>query len=148
MTALVVNPNSEVRTLDLRDPASRVAALLDAGTVTPLGHTDSSGVYAVRGHIGGVKVVVYSTDATQMGGAMGTEGCHHIVEAIDVATREGCPVIGLWHSGGARLSEGIEALDAVGNVFGAMIRASGRIPQISVVLGPAAGGAAYGPALT
>src|SRR5262249_14501476 len=53
-----------------------------------------------------------------------------------------------WHSGGARLAEGVEALHAVGLVFQAMIRASGRVPQISVVLGPAAGGAAYGPALT
>jgi acetyl-CoA/propionyl-CoA carboxylase carboxyl transferase subunit len=54
----------------------------------------------------------------------------------------------LWHSGGARLAEGVEALHAVGLVFQAMIRASGRVPQISVVLGPAAGGGAYGPALT
>ena len=55
---------------------------------------------------------------------------------------------GLWHSGGARLAEGVVALDGVGQVFAAMVRASGRVPQISVVLGPAAGGAAYGPALT
>ena len=60
----------------------------------------------------------------------------------------GCRSIGIWHSGGARLAEGVEALDAVGEVFAAMVRASGRVPQISVVLGPAAGGAAYGPALT
>ena len=60
----------------------------------------------------------------------------------------GFPVIGLWHSGGARLAEGVEALDGVGQVFAAMVRASGRVPQISVVLGAAAGGAAYGPALT
>ena len=58
------------------------------------------------------------------------------------------PVVGIWHSGGARLAEGVTALHAVGEVFAAMVRASGRIPQISVVLGPAAGGAAYGPALT
>src|SRR4029078_2143443 len=58
------------------------------------------------------------------------------------------PVIGLWHSGGARLAEGGEALHALGTVFAAMVRASGRVPQISFVLGPAAGGAAYGPALT
>ena len=57
-------------------------------------------------------------------------------------------MIGLWHSGGARLPEGVLALDGVGIVFAAMVRASGRVPQISVVLGPAAGGAAYGPALT
>src|SRR5882724_13726447 len=83
-----------------------------------------------------------------MGGAMGSDGCRHMVEAIDAAVRLRCPVIAVWHSGGARLAEGVEALDAVGQVFAAMVRASGRVPQISVVLGPAAGGAAYGPALT
>src|SRR5690606_222109 len=77
-----------------------------------------------------------------------SEGCQHIVDAIDLAVRERVPVLGLWHSGGARLPEGVVALDAVGQVFAAMVRASGRVPQISVVLGPAAGGAAYGPALT
>ncbi|HYS36144.1 MAG TPA: carboxyl transferase domain-containing protein, partial [Pseudonocardiaceae bacterium] len=58
------------------------------------------------------------------------------------------PVIGVWHCGGARLAEGVESLDGVGQVFAAMIHASGRVPQLSVVVGPAAGGAAYGPALT
>jgi acetyl-CoA/propionyl-CoA carboxylase carboxyl transferase subunit len=148
MTTLAVNPGGAVRTLDPRHPEIRIAALLDTGTVAPLRPADSSGVYAVRGRIDGTKIIVYCTDATTMGGAMGTEGCRHIVEAIDAAIRERCPVIGLWHSGGARLAEGVEALDAVGHVFNAMTRASGRIPQISVVLGPAAGGAAYGPALT
>ena len=58
------------------------------------------------------------------------------------------PIIGLWHSGGARLAEGVLSLHAVGRIFQVMTQASGKIPQISVVLGPAAGGAAYGPALT
>jgi acetyl-CoA/propionyl-CoA carboxylase carboxyl transferase subunit len=57
-------------------------------------------------------------------------------------------VVGLWHSGGAKLNDGVESMDGVGRMFAAMTRASGRIPQISVVLGPAAGAAAYGPALT
>jgi len=70
------------------------------------------------------------------------------VDAIDAAVRERVPVVGLWHSGGARLDEGVVALDGIGQVFAATVRASGRVPQISVVLGPAAGGAAYGPALT
>ena len=104
--------------------------------------------FAARGTIDGAPAVAFCTDATVMGGAMGAEGCRHIVDAIDAAVRERVPVIGLWHSGGARLAEGVEALHAVGLVFQAMIRASGRVPQISVVLGPAAGGAAYGPALT
>ncbi|HVK24808.1 MAG TPA: carboxyl transferase domain-containing protein [Actinokineospora sp.] len=147
MTALATS-SSELLELDPRDPLVRLAQLLDADSMAPLRPADTSGVFAVRGRIDGVKVVAYCTDATKMGGAMGTEGCGHIVEAIDTAVRDRCPVIGVWHCGGARLAEGVESLDAVGNVFAAMIRASGRIPQISVVVGPAAGGAAYGPALT
>jgi acetyl-CoA/propionyl-CoA carboxylase carboxyl transferase subunit len=103
---------------------------------------------AARGTVGGTPAVAFCTDATVMGGAMGIDGCRHIVDAIDTALRERVPVVGIWHSGGARLAEGVTALHAVGEVFAAMVRASGRIPQISVVLGPAAGGAAYGPALT
>jgi acetyl-CoA/propionyl-CoA carboxylase carboxyl transferase subunit len=133
---------------DPRDPALRLAVLLDAGSVEPLAPRDDSGVYAVRGLINGVPVAAFATDPLKMGGAMGSAGCQLIVRAIDLAMAEGMPVIGLWHSGGARLAEGVEALDAVGLVFNAMIQASGKIPQISVVLGPAAGGAAYGPALT
>jgi acetyl-CoA/propionyl-CoA carboxylase carboxyl transferase subunit len=134
--------------LDPRSPYVRGAALVDEGTFSPLRPPDSSGAMAAHGRINGARVVVYVTDGSVMGGAMGSEGCRHIVEAIDTALRLRCPVIGLWHSGGARLAEGVEALDAVGQVFAAMVRASGRVPQISVVLGPAAGGAAYGPALT
>jgi acetyl-CoA/propionyl-CoA carboxylase carboxyl transferase subunit len=68
--------------------------------------------------------------------------------AYDLAIGEHSPIVGIWHSGGARLAEGVRALHAVGLVFEAMIRASGHIPQISIVVGFAAGGAAYGPALT
>ena len=89
-----------------------------------------------------------ATDGTVMGGAMGLEGCTHIVNAYDTAIEEQSPIVGIWHSGGARLAEGVKALHAVGLVFEAMIRASGYVPQISVVVGFAAGGAAYGPALT
>ncbi|PXY27201.1 acyl-CoA carboxylase subunit beta [Prauserella muralis] len=148
MTALAPTTRPASPELDPRDPVLRVGALLDPGTVVPLRPADSSGVYAARGRVDGTPVVVYCTDAGRMGGAMGTEGCRHIVDAIDTAVRERCPVLGLWHSGGARLAEGVEALHAVGQVFAAMVRASGRVPQISVVLGAAAGGAAYGPALT
>lgn len=136
------------RKIDPREPEQRLGALLDEGTMEGITPSDTSGVWAVRGRIDGAKVIAFCTDATRMGGAMGSGGCRHIVDAIDTAVRERVPVIGLWHSGGARLAEGVEALDGVGNVFAAMVRASGRIPQISVVLGPAAGGAAYGPALT
>jgi acetyl-CoA/propionyl-CoA carboxylase carboxyl transferase subunit len=109
---------------------------------------DTSGVLAARGTVEGSAAIAFCTDATVMGGAMGAEGCRHIVDAIDTALRERVPVVGIWHSGGARLAEGVLALHAVGEVFAAIIRSSGRIPQISVVLGAAAGGAAYGPALT
>jgi acetyl-CoA/propionyl-CoA carboxylase carboxyl transferase subunit len=134
--------------VDYRDPEVRLRALFDRGSLRTISGRDDSGVMSARGQIDGTPVIAFATDATRMGGAMGTEGCQHTVDAIDVAVRERVPVIGLWHSGGARLAEGVVALDAVGQVFAAMVRASGRVPQISVVLGPAAGGAAYGPALT
>jgi acetyl-CoA/propionyl-CoA carboxylase carboxyl transferase subunit len=133
---------------DWRDPAVRLTAFLDPGSMRPLAPFDNSGVYIATGTVAGGRVVAYASDPQKMGGAMGSEGCRHIVDAIDTAVRERVPVVGLWHSGGARLAEGVEALDAVGQVFAAMVRASGRVPQISIVLGPAAGGAAYGPALT
>ena len=134
--------------VDYRDPELRLSKLLDAGSMRAMHERDKSGVFAVRGTIHGAPVTAYATDPLVMGGAMGAVGCRYIVDAIDTAVRERIPVIGLWHCGGARLADGVEALDAVGLVFAAMIRASGRVPQISVVLGPAAGGAAYGPALT
>jgi acetyl-CoA/propionyl-CoA carboxylase carboxyl transferase subunit len=134
--------------VDQRDPEARLRALFDQGTLRLLAPRDDSGVLTARGRIDGAPAVAYASDATRMGGAMGTEGCQHIVDTIDTAVRERVPVLGLWHCGGARLQEGVVALDAVGQVFAAMVRASGRVPQISIVLGPAAGGAAYGPALT
>jgi acetyl-CoA/propionyl-CoA carboxylase carboxyl transferase subunit len=136
------------RRTDHRDPEARLRALFDPNTVRPLLPADSSGVLAARGSVNGAEVVAFCSDATVQGGAMGRDGCDHIVMAYDVAMRERLPIVGLWHSGGARLREGVESLHAVGRVFTAMTLASGRIPQVSVVLGPAAGGAAYGPALT
>lgn len=146
MTTTVTSP--ETPTVDYRDPELRLRSLFDAGTLRLLAPRDTSGVLCARGEIEGTPAIAYATDATKMGGAMGLDGCRHIVDAIDTAVRERVPVLGIWHSGGARLAEGVVALDAVGQVFAAMVRASGRVPQISVVLGPAAGGAAYGPALT
>ncbi|SDC88396.1 acetyl-CoA/propionyl-CoA carboxylase carboxyl transferase subunit [Geodermatophilus telluris] len=146
MTTLHAVPT--LPTTDPRDPEDRLRRLLDPGSVTLLAPRDTSGTLAARGTVSGSPVIAYCTDATVMGGAMGVDGCRHVVDAIDTALRERLPVVGLWHSGGARLAEGVTALHAVGEVFAAMVRASGRVPQISVVLGPAAGGAAYGPALT
>ncbi|HET8683171.1 MAG TPA: carboxyl transferase domain-containing protein [Micromonosporaceae bacterium] len=141
-------PAGPAGTSDYRDPEVRLRALFDLGSLRLASERDDSGVLAARGEVDGTRVIAFATDGTRMGGAMGSEGCRTIVDTIDTAVRERVPVLGLWHSGGARLAEGVVALDGVGQVFAAMVRASGRVPQISVVLGPAAGGAAYGPALT
>ncbi|MGL4306403.1 MAG: acyl-CoA carboxylase subunit beta [Mycobacteriaceae bacterium] len=134
--------------LDPRDPLLRLKKFFDINTVELLHPRDKSGVLAASGKVNGVHTIAFCTDGTVMGGAMGVDGCRHIVDAYDVAIAEQAPIIGIWHSGGARLAEGVEALHAVGLVFEAMIRASGFVPQISIVVGFAAGGAAYGPALT
>jgi acetyl-CoA/propionyl-CoA carboxylase carboxyl transferase subunit len=131
-----------------RDPHSRLRALFDAGDLMVIRDEEGSGVVTATGSVKGRTVVAFATDATIQGGAMGREGCDAIVAAYDLAIRSGCPVVGIWQSGGARLAEGVASLDGVGRVFAKMTHASGRVPQISVVLGPAAGGAAYGPALT
>ncbi|WP_336213562.1 carboxyl transferase domain-containing protein [Nonomuraea sp. LPB2021202275-12-8] len=140
--------SSDQEPADPRDPAVRLAALLDEGSLRLITPVDKSGVLAAMGRVEGVPVVAFCSDARFQGGAMGSEGCEHIVHAYDVAVRERVPVLGIWHSGGARLAEGVESLHAVGRVFAAMTKASGVVPQISVVVGAAAGGAAYGPALT
>ena len=144
----IMAPEAVGETLDPRDPLLRLSTFFDDGTVELLHERDRSGVLAAAGTVNGVRSIAFCTDGTVMGGAMGVEGCRHIVNAYDTAIEEQSPVIGIWHSGGARLAEGVKALHAVGLVFEAMIRASGYIPQISVVVGFAAGGAAYGPALT
>jgi acetyl-CoA/propionyl-CoA carboxylase carboxyl transferase subunit len=131
-----------------RNPEDRLAVLFDPGTVRLLTPHDDSGAVAACGQIDGMLAVAFASDPRVQGGAMSTAGCAAIVAAHEEAIAQGAPVIGLWHSGGARLREGVESLHAVGTVFAAMTRASGVVPQISVVLGAAAGGAAYGPALT
>ena len=132
--------------VDPRDPMLRLSSLLD--DIALISERDDSGMLAATGTVDGTRVVAFCSDATVMGGAMGDLGCRVVVQAYELALREGLPIIGLWHSGGARLAEGVLSLDAVGRIFEIMTRASGKVPQISVVLGPAAGGAAYGPALT
>jgi acetyl-CoA/propionyl-CoA carboxylase carboxyl transferase subunit len=133
---------------DPRHPKKRLAALFDPGTFVQLTADGDSGMLAGHGMIEGTHAVAFCSDPTVMGGAMGAEGCKVILAAYARALADQIPVIGLWHSGGARLAEGVVSLHAVGEVFNIMTRASGKIPQISVVLGAAAGGAAYGPALT
>lgn len=134
--------------LDPRSPRARLMNLFDDGEFTTITPEDDRGVLAAVGRANGTNIVAFCTDPTVQGGAMGYEGCRAIITAYDRAFADSSPVIGLWHSGGARLREGVLSLDGVGRVFAAMTRASGKVPQISVVLGPAAGGAAYGPALT
>jgi len=134
--------------LDPRDPESRIARLLDDGKFEFLLPRTDCGMVAVSGDIKGNKVIVFASDATIKSGALGVEGSKVIVSAYQVAMEAQVPIIGIWHSGGARLSDGVASLDAFGEVFQSMISASGRIPQLSLVLGPTAGGGAYGPALT
>ena len=136
------------RAQDPRHPAKRLAALFDEGTLELISPDDDSGMLAGVGSIEGVHTVAFSSDATIMGGAMGHLGCQVVVAAYERAMTDKAPIVGLWHSGGARLAEGVLSLQAVGSIFHAMTQASGKIAQVSVVLGPAAGGAAYGPALT
>jgi acetyl-CoA/propionyl-CoA carboxylase carboxyl transferase subunit len=139
---------TEATSLDPRAPRLRLAKLFDDGHFTTITPEDDRGVLAAVGRVRGTDVVAFATDPTVQGGAMGIDGCRAIVTAYDRAFADSSPIIGIWHSGGARLREGVGSLDAVGRVFAAMTRISGKVPQISVVLGPAAGGAAYGPALT
>jgi acetyl-CoA/propionyl-CoA carboxylase carboxyl transferase subunit len=134
--------------LDPRDPESRIARLLDGGKFEFLIPRTDCGMVAVTGDIKGNKVVVFASDATIKSGSLGVEGSKVIVTAYKAAMGAQVPIIGIWHSGGARLSDGVASLDAFGEVFQSMISASGRIPQLSLVLGPTAGGGAYGPALT
>jgi acetyl-CoA/propionyl-CoA carboxylase carboxyl transferase subunit len=133
---------------DPREPLARLSQLLDAGSWSAAPEAVAGGVCWVTGRISGTPVVAYCTDATTMGGALGATDADRIIDAIETAVRDRVPVIGIWHSGGAKLADGVESMDGVGRMFAAMTRASGRVPQLSVVLGPAAGAAAYGPALT
>jgi acetyl-CoA/propionyl-CoA carboxylase carboxyl transferase subunit len=139
---------STIDRVDPRTPVARLTRFFDRDTLSLFAAADGSGVVAGQGLVDGNEVVAFATDATVQGGAMGRDGCARIVHAIESAVRMGCPVVGIWHSGGARLQEGVASLDGVGRVFAATVRASGRVPQLSLVLGAAAGGAAYGPALT
>ncbi len=131
-----------------RDPVARLAALFDGGSLSLLSAVDDSGAVAGTGLIDGSSAVAFASDPRVQGGASGPASCAVIVSAYEEAVARGVPIIGLWHSGGARIADGVASLDGMGQVFAAMTMASGVVPQISVVLGPAAGGAAYGPALT
>ena len=134
--------------VDPRDPELRISRLVDDGKFEFLIPRTDCGMIAVTSFIKGNKVVIFASDATIKSGALGVDGSKVIVTAYKAAMGAQVPVIGIWHSGGARLSDGVASLNAFGEVFQSMISASGRIPQLSLVLGPTAGGGAYGPALT
>ena len=106
------------------------------------------GVVTGYGTIHGRLVFVYSQDFTVMGGSLGEYHAKKIVQVMDMALAARAPIIGINDSGGARIQEGVDALSGYGEIFQRNVNASGVIPQISMIMGPCAGGAVYSPALT
>ncbi len=141
----------------------RIAMLLDEGSFVELDelarHRSTNfglertrpygdGVVTGYGTVDGRPVCVFSQDFTVFGGSLGEVFGEKIVKVMDLAMKTGCPVIGINDSGGARIQEGVVALGLYADIFFRNVRASGVIPQISLVLGPCAGGAVYSPAIT
>jgi acetyl-CoA carboxylase carboxyltransferase component len=106
------------------------------------------GVVTGHGTIAGRLVYVYAQDFTVLGGSLSETLAEKICKVMDLAMKNGAPVIGLNDSGGARIQEGIESLAGYSEIFLRNVMASGVVPQISAILGPCAGGAVYSPALT
>lgn len=106
------------------------------------------GVVTGYGTVAGRKVFVFSQDFTVFGGALSETHAQKIVKIMDLAMQNGCPVIGLNDSGGARIQEGVVSLGGYADIFYRNVKASGVIPQISAIMGPCAGGAVYSPAMT
>ena len=106
------------------------------------------GVVTGHGTIGGRRVFVYSQDFTVFGGSLSEAHAEKICKVMDLAMASGAPIIGLTDSGGARIQEGVVSLGGYADIFLRNTLASGVVPQISVVLGPCAGGAVYSPAIT
>jgi len=105
-------------------------------------------VVTAYGPVNGRLVYAFSQDFTVLGGTLGEMHADKICRMMDLALQNGCPVVGINDSGGARIQEGVDALNGFGRIFSRNTRASGVIPQISVIAGPCAGGAVYSPALT
>jgi acetyl-CoA carboxylase carboxyltransferase component len=141
----------------------RVDALLDDGSFVEIGllarhraagfglersRPDTDGVVTGWGTVDGRKVFIYAHDFRIFGGSLGEVFATKIHTVMDLAAATGAPVIGLNDGGGARIQEGITALAGFGGIFARNVSLSGVVPQISVILGPCAGGAAYSPALT
>ncbi len=106
------------------------------------------GVVTGWGTVNGRQVYVFSQDFTVLGGSVSATHAAKICKIMDMAVQNGAPVIGINDSGGARIQEGVDSLAGYGEVFARNIKASGVVPQISVIMGPCAGGAVYSPAMT
>lgn len=106
------------------------------------------GVITGYGRVNGKFVYVYSQDFTVFGGSMSRTQANKICKIMDLAVKNGAPVIGLNDSGGARIQEGVEALGGYADIFLRNVTTSGMVPQISAIMGPCAGGAVYSPSLT
>jgi len=141
----------------------RIASLLDPGSFveidafvehrcTELGMDKVSapgeGVVVGHGKVDGRQVCVFAQDFTVIGGSLGEAHAKKICKVMDLSMKMGVPCIGIEDSGGARIQEGIDALSGYGDIFYRNTLASGVVPQISVIMGPCAGGAVYSPALT
>src|SRR5881409_1680968 len=141
----------------------RLDALLDPGSfveldrfvthrATDFGLADEKylgdGVVTGHGRIDGRLVYVFSQDFTVFGGSLSEAHAEKICKVMDLAMKTGAPVIGLNDSGGARIQEGVASLAGYADIFQRNVMSSGVIPQISVIMGPCAGGAVYSPAMT
>lgn len=135
----------------------RVDALLDPGTFVEVGQFQGgsmrngfTGAAVITGHgeINGRRVAVYSQDFSVRGGTLGRVEGQKIINIMDLAMQMRIPILGLLDSGGARIQEGVVALTQYGRIFRKSCAASGSVPQLSLILGPCAGGAVYSPALT
>jgi propionyl-CoA carboxylase beta chain len=140
----------------------RIELLLDPGTfqetepfvtmrddeTNPSEKTLGDGVVTGYGLVNGQRVYVYAQDFTVQGGALGEMQSHKICRVMDLAVQSGAPIIGMIDSGGARIQEGVLSLGGYAEIFKRNSQYSGIVPQISLILGPCAGGAAYSPALT
>lgn len=136
----------------LLDPGFEEIGMLVEHRCSSFGMEDKKfpgdGVVAGHGTINGRPVFVYAQDFTVLGGSLGEYHAKKICRVMDLAIQNGTPLIALNDSGGARIQEGVDALGGYGEIFQRNVLASGVIPQISLIMGPCAGGAVYSPALT
>lgn len=105
------------------------------------------GVMCGEGRIDGRRVFLYEQDQSVLGGSLGEAHAESICRTLDLAGRFGAPVIGVHRSGGARIQEGVAALEGYGAIFARHVQLRTKVPQLALVFGPCAGGASYGPAL-